>query len=84
MTPDQLPSARAPAPTTPSPGALNARIKWLEKHIAIERNNCARRIAIHKMHRHTADEIISSLEGIHTALVAYRDSLQAQQAGEKP
>lgn len=81
MTAEQLAAARPTAQAIPSPGALNARIKWLEKHIAIERNNCARRIAIHKMHRHTADEIISSLEGIHTALVAYRDSLQAQQAG---
>ena len=79
---EQLPGDRAkPQASPPNPGMLNARIKWLEKHIAIERHNCARRVKLNKMHRHTADEIISSLEGIHTTLIAYRDSLQAPQVG---
>lgn len=58
---------------TLNPGSLNAQIRWLEKHIAIERNTCAQRVARKKMHSHTAAEIIDSLEGIRRSLLAARD-----------
>lgn len=71
-------NADAPNPL-PSVGLINARIKWLEKHIAIERRQCARRVQARAMHPHTADEVINGLTGIHQTLVAARDVAQAQQ-----
>ena len=64
--------------TTLAPANLNAQLKWLDAHIAIQRNTLAGRVARKCMHQHTMDEVLGNLQRVRASLEAARNLMQAQ------